>query len=138
MINATGSENIYEWGGLAKNSPMVGIFAVIFFFSLAGIPPLGGWFAKFVVFRSLLSTGEIFGVLLGVVGAINAVIALVYYARISKIIWMDSSIHEEKVVTITNPLKVVGFISLALTILSGIFPGIFANLGEASAIFFSS
>ena len=45
---------------------------------------------------------------------------------------------EEKVVTITNPLKVVGFISLALTILSGIFPGIFSNLGEASAIFFSS
>ena len=92
MINATGSENIYEWGGLAKNSPMAGIFAVIFFFSLAGIPPLGGWFAKFVVFRSLLSTGEIFGVLLGVVGAINAVIALVYYARISKIIWMDLSL----------------------------------------------
>ena len=88
------TQKIYMNGvDLAKDSPMVGIFSVIFFFSLAGIPPLGGWFAKFVVFRSLLSTGEIFGVSLGVVGAINAVIALVYYARISKIIWMDSSIQ---------------------------------------------
>ena len=84
------SENMYDWGGLAKETPLAGIFAVIFFFSLAGIPPLGGWFAKFVVFRSLLSTGEIFGLSLAIVGAINAVIGLVYYSRISKIIWMDS------------------------------------------------
>ena len=138
LINASDSENIYEWGGLAKDSPITGIFSVIFFFSLAGIPPLGGWFAKFVVFRSLLSTGEIFGLSLGVVGAINAVIALVYYARISKIIWMDDSPAGERVVTVPNTLKVVGFISLALTVLAGIFPGIFSNLGEASAIFFSS
>ena len=65
-------------------------------------------------------------------------IALVYYARVSKIIWMDDSPSGERVITIPNPLKVVGFISLALTLLAGIFPGIFSNLGEASAIFFSS
>ena len=138
LIKASGSENIYEWGGLAKDSPMTGIFSVVFFFSLAGIPPLGGWFAKFVVFRSLLSTGEIFGLSLGIIGAINAVIALVYYARVSKIIWMDDSPAGERVITVPNPLKVVGFISLALTLLAGIFPGIFSSLGEASAIFFSS
>ena len=37
------SEDMYDWGGLAKEMPLAGIFAVIFFFSLAGIPPLGGW-----------------------------------------------------------------------------------------------
>ncbi len=85
-----------------------------------------------------MSTGEIFGLSLGVIGAINAVIALVYYARVSKIIWMDDSLSSERVITVPNPLKVVGFISLALTLLAGIFPGIFSNLGEASALFFSS
>ena len=135
------SDDMYDWGGLAREMPLAGIFAVIFFFSLAGIPPLGGWFAKFVVFRSLLSTGEIFGVSLGIVGAINAVIALVYYSRISRIIWMDSpseNIKSNDDTLIPSPLRVVGFVSLILTIVSGIFPGIFSNLGEASSIFFNS
>ncbi len=135
------SEDMYDWGGLAKEIPLAGIFAVIFFFSLAGIPPLGGWFAKFVVFRSLLSTGEIFGLSLAIVGAVNAVIGLVYYSRISKIIWMDSpkeEIQSDEESFIPSPLKVVGFVSLVLTIVSGIFPGIFSNLGEASSIFFNS
>ena len=135
------SDDMYDWGGLAREMPLAGIFAVIFFFSLAGIPPLGGWFAKFVVFRSLLSTGEIFGLSLGIIGAINAVIALVYYSRISKIIWMDSpneNIKSNNDTLIPSPLRVVGFVSLILTIVSGIFPGIFSNLGEASSIFFNS
>ena len=99
LINTSGSNNIYEWGGLAKHQPLTSIFATIFFFSLAGIPPLGGWFAKFVVFRSLLSTGEIVGISLAITGAINAVIALVYYARISKVIWMDELKNPEQEMT---------------------------------------
>ena len=102
------SEDMYDWGGLAKEMPLAGIFAVIFFFSLAGIPPLGGWFAKFVVFRSLLSTGEIFGLSLAIVGAVNAVIGLVYYSRISKIIWMDSpkeEIQSDEESFIPKPVK---------------------------------
>ena len=135
------SDDMYDWGGLAREMPLAGIFAVIFFFSLAGIPPLGGWFAKFVVFRSLLSTGEIFGLSLAIIGAINAVIALVYYSRISKIIWMDSpseNVKSNNDTLIPSPLRVVGFVSLILTIVSGIFPGIFSNLGEASSLFFNS
>ena len=87
--NYSGSSNFYEWGGVARKSPLAGVLTTVFFFSLAGIPPLGGWFAKFVVFRSLLGSANSIGIILGVVGAINAVIALVYYARISKVIWMD-------------------------------------------------
>ena len=134
------SENMYDWGGLAKETPLAGIFAVIFFFSLQDST---SWrmVAKFVVFRSLLSTGEIFGLSLAIVGAINAVIGLVYYSRISKIIWMDSpkeDVQKTENSIIPSPLKVVGFVSLILTIVSGIFPGIFSNLGEASSIFFNS
>ena len=138
--NYAGSSNFYEWGGVARKSPLVGVLTTVFFFSLAGIPPLGGWFAKFVVFRSLLGSANSIGIILGVVGAINAVIALVYYARISKVIWMDElkSSNQEKIFQFENPLKVVGIFTVLITFVSGIFPGIFSYLGEVSSIFFSN
>ncbi len=138
--NYAGSSNFYEWGGVARKSPIAGVLTTVFFFSLAGIPPLGGWFAKFVVFRSLLGSANSIGLILGVVGAINAVIALVYYARISKVIWMDElkSSNEEKIFQFENPLKVVGIFTVLITFVSGIFPGIFSYLGEVSSIFFSN
>jgi len=141
LINTSGSNDIYEWGGLSKHQPLTAIFATVFFFSLAGIPPLGGWFAKFVVFRSLLSSGEIFGITLAVIGAINAVIGLVFYARISKIIWMDAPSENITVTTkntLLSPLKVVGFISLAITFMAGIFPNLFSYLGNAASLFLNS
>ena len=126
--NFAGSDNFYDWGGVAKHSPLAGVLTTIFFFSLAGIPPLGGWFAKFVVFRSLLSTGEIIGISLAIIGAINAVIALVYYARISKVIWMDElkNPEQEKTFEFQNPLKVVGAFTVLITFIAGVFPGIFS------------
>ena len=138
--NYAGSTNFYEWGGVAKKSPLAGVLTTVFFFSLAGIPPLGGWFAKFAVFRSLLGSANSIGIALGVIGAINAVIALVYYARISKVIWMDEpkSINEEKIFQFENPLKVVGVFTVLITFVSGIFPGIFSYLGEVSSIFFGN
>ena len=138
--NYAGSSNFYEWGGVARKSPLAGVLTTVFFFSLAGIPPLGGWFAKFVVFRSLLGSANSIGIALGVVGALNAVIALVYYARISKVIWMDElkSINEEKIFQFENPLKVVGVFTVLITFVSGIFPGIFSYLGEVSSIFFGN
>ena len=138
--NHAGSTNFYEWGGIAKKSPITGVLTTIFFFSLAGIPPLGGWFAKFVVFRSMLSTGEPIGLTLGIVGAVNAVIALVYYARISKVIWMDElkDVDSENSFQFESPLKVVGVFTVLITFISGIFPGIFSYLGEVSSIFFGN
>jgi NADH-quinone oxidoreductase subunit N len=116
------------------------VSTTLFFFSLAGVPPLGGWFAKFVIFRSLLGSNESIGVILGIVGAVNAVISLVYYARISKIIWMDEpkTEYSEKQILIENPLKVVGLITVLITIFSGIFPGIFSNLGDIASMFLNN
>ena len=118
-----------------------GVYASVTYLIIAGIPPLGGWFAKFVVFRSLLSSGEIFGITLAVIGAVNAVIGLVFYARISKIIWMDAPSENITITTrntLLSPLKVVGFISLVITLIAGIFPNLFSYLGNASALFFNS
>ena len=127
--------DIYRWGNMAKASPLVGLFSAMFFFSLAGIPPLGGWFAKFVVFRSLLGVDSSVVLLLAAIGAINAVVALVYYARVVKIMWMDESTLPSTsgaTLEIDKSLSFVGLFTLFITIIVGFFPNIFGILGQAA------
>ncbi len=127
--------DIYKWGSLAKNFPFIGICSALFFFSLAGIPPLGGWFAKFVVFRSLLSSSNTFVTVLAVIGAVNAVIALVYYARVVKIIWMDEPEVQDShsvLPKVDQSLAFVGVFTLVITVVVGFFPNIFGVLGVAA------
>ena len=132
----TGTYDIYKWGNIAKASPLVGLFGAMFFFSLAGIPPLGGWFAKFVVFRSLLGVDSSAVLILAVIGAVNAVIALVYYARVVKIMWMDEidiSYISAETLQVDRSLSFVGFFTLVVTIIVGFFPNVFALLGVAAS-----
>ncbi len=89
VARKTRSAEISTWGGLFEYAPGLTVLMTVFLFSLAGIPPLGGWLAKFVVFRSLvqpdLTAG---GVTLAVVVGVNSVIALYYYANIAREMWM--------------------------------------------------
>jgi NADH-quinone oxidoreductase subunit N len=89
VARKTRSAEISTWGGLFEYAPGLTVLMTVFLFSLAGIPPLGGWLAKFVVFRALiepdLTAG---GVSLAVVVGVNSVIALYYYANIAKEMWM--------------------------------------------------
>ena len=65
---------------------MVAISFLIILFSLAGIPPLGGFFAKFYVFMTVIENGMYF---LAIVGLLTTVISAFYYLRIIKIIYFD-------------------------------------------------
>ena len=85
------SVEIEDWAGINRYAPGVASLLAIFFFALAGIPPLAGWFAKFVMFRSVMGGGAgAWGAVLAVIAAVNAVIALYYYARVVKTVFMDS------------------------------------------------
>ena len=55
VARKTRSAEITTWGGLFEYAPGLTVLMTVFLFSLAGIPPLGGWLAKFVVFRALLA-----------------------------------------------------------------------------------
>jgi NADH-quinone oxidoreductase subunit N len=90
VARKTRSAEISTWGGLFEYAPGLTVLMTMFLFSLAGIPPLGGWLAKFVVFRSLLEPDvTAWGVALAVVVGVNSVIALYYYANVAKTMWMD-------------------------------------------------
>ena len=79
-------ENIEDLSGLSRNHPLLSLSFLIILFSLAGIPPLAGFFAKFYVFMAVLEQSMYF---LAIVGLLSTVIAAFYYLRIIKIIYFD-------------------------------------------------
>jgi NADH-quinone oxidoreductase subunit N len=89
IARKTRSAEITSFGGLFEYAPGLTVVFSLFLFSLAGIPPLGGWLAKFVVFRALADANTASGYVLGALVAVNSVIALYYYANVAKTMWMD-------------------------------------------------
>ena len=79
-------EHIDDLSGLSKNHPILSFSLLIILFSLAGIPPLAGFFAKFYVFKAVIEQSMYF---LAIVGLLSTVIAAFYYLRIIKIIYFD-------------------------------------------------
>ena len=79
-------ENIDDLSGLSSNHPLLSISFLVILFSLAGIPPLAGFFAKFYIFKAVIEQSMYF---LAVVGLLSTVIAAFYYLRIIKIIYFD-------------------------------------------------
>jgi len=79
-------EQIEDLSGLSKNHPLLSLSFLITLFSLAGIPPLAGFFAKFYIFTSVIEQSMYF---LAIVGLLSTVIAAFYYLRIIKIIYFD-------------------------------------------------
>ena len=79
-------ENINDLSGLSKNHPMLALSFLIILFSLAGIPPLAGFFAKFHVFMAVI---EVKMYALAIIGLVTTVISAFYYLRIIKVIYFD-------------------------------------------------
>jgi NADH-quinone oxidoreductase subunit N len=88
IARKTRSAEITSFGGLFEYAPGLTVVLSLFLFSLAGIPPLGGWLAKFVVFRALADANTTSGYVMGAIVAVNSVIALYYYANIAREMWM--------------------------------------------------
>ena len=81
-------ENISDLSGVSKKHPLLAISFLIILFSLAGIPPLGGFFAKFYVFLAVLEQGMF---TLAIIGLLTTVISAFYYLKIIKTIYFDDS-----------------------------------------------
>ena len=79
-------EQIDDLSGLSKNHPLLSLSLLVILFSLAGIPPLAGFFAKFYIFKSVIEQSMYF---LAIVGLLSTVVAAFYYLRIIKIMYFD-------------------------------------------------
>jgi NADH-quinone oxidoreductase subunit N len=132
----TGTGDIDGWAGFGRYSPGLGFLAAVFFFSLAGIPPLAGWYAKFVMFNAAIGGGSVWTSVLAAIAAVNAVIALFYYARIVKTIWMDEAPEmigaDEQ--PVAGSLRLALFLSAAVVFIGGFFPDVVSFFSETTKL----
>lgn len=123
VARKTRSAEIDSFKGLFGYAPGLTIAMTVFLFSLAGIPPLGGWWAKFRIMEAVIDAESASGVVLGVFVAVNSVIALYYYARIGLGMWAEDAPDGD-----TTPIRVPASlvsalaITVALTIAFGVYP----------------
>ena len=121
--NGKYSENINDLSGISKTNPLLAISFLIILFSLAGIPPLGGFFAKFYVFLAVIEN-EMYW--LAVIGLLTTVISAFYYLRIIKIIYFDElkePFEEVQVKSITSTV----LISCLILITFFLYPSILSD-----------
>ena len=83
-------ENISDLSGLARTNPALALAFAIFMFSMAGIPPLAGFFGKFFVFKAAIQAGLY---TLAIIGVLTSVVAAFYYLRIVKVMYFDEPVE---------------------------------------------
>jgi len=135
VARKTRSGEISSYGGLFEYAPGLAVLMTIFMFSLAGIPPLAGAWAKIFVFRAVLDAGTGWAVALGVAAAVNSVIALFYYSSVARQMWMTPVPDDDRTpVAVPAPLIAALGITVSVVLAIGIYPQAFARLGELAKL----
>jgi NADH-quinone oxidoreductase subunit N len=131
VARKTRSGAISSYGGLFGYAPALGVLMTIFMASLAGVPPLGGWFAKFGAFKAVLDAGTGWGYSIAVIGAVNTVIAAAYYVTVMREIWMKPA-PDGDVTPIRTPASLGAALVLTCgaTIVLGVLPDLVGRYGD--------
>jgi NADH-quinone oxidoreductase subunit N len=113
------AEEIADFKGLAKRSPWYAVVMTVLMFSLAGVPPMMGFMAKWAVLQAVVSTGQYW---LAIVAVLFSLIGAFYYLRVVKTIWFDDAVD---VSPISTPMDMRVALSLngVLVVLLGVMPG---------------
>jgi NADH-quinone oxidoreductase subunit N len=116
------SDEIADLAGLNERSPLYAGIMAICMFSLAGVPPLVGFYAKLAVLQALVASGEALYIGLAVFAVITSLVGAFYYIRVVKVMYFDSPITAT---TVSAPADVRAVLSIngALVLLLGIVPG---------------
>jgi len=117
-------ENISDLSGISKKHPLLAISLLIILFSLAGVPPLGGFFAKFYVFVAVLEQ-EMYA--LAIIGLLTTVMSAFYYLKIIKTVYFDDSLITFES-TKNRTAQVSIFASCTILITFFLYPSVLNNL----------
>lgn len=136
VARRTASAEIDSYRGLFQYAPGLAVALTIFLMALAGIPPLGGWFAKFDIMRAVISANTAWGATLGVVVAVNSVIALYYYARVASAMWVEVAPDDADTSPIRTPASITAALAItgAATLLFGILPQAVGRFTDVSLV----
>ena len=120
VAQATGSESIFEYRGLARRHPLAAVTFAIFLFSLTGLPPFAGFTAKWYLFYAVVeraaAPGGFWYGALAVVGALNTAVALYYYARIIRAMFLEAPYTQSSVTPRVGHQVMLGALSAVILV----------------------
>ena len=127
------SEEISDFAGLNQRSPLYAAVMAVCMFSLAGIPPMVGFYAKLSVLQALIASGQGLHIGLAVFAVMMSLVGAFYYLRVVKVMYFDDPITASTV-SAPNDVRVVLSLNGALILVLGIFPGALMTLCANSVI----
>jgi NADH-quinone oxidoreductase subunit N len=122
-------ESIGDLAGLSSRRPLLALAFGVFMFSLAGIPPLAGFFGKLYVFKAAVDAGLTW---LAVVGVVASVVGAYYYLRIVKVMYFDEPAEALDPAPYAAPAAVAGLAAAAMVVFV-VIPGPLLTTAQAAA-----
>jgi NADH-quinone oxidoreductase subunit N len=126
MAREARSLQLSDFAGLGRRAPVLAVAMTIFMVSLAGIPPTGGFWAKFLVFKAAIGRGEI-GIALAVVMLVTSVVSLYYYLAVPREMLFVEPEHERRLAA-PALVTAVTLLTTAAVVAVGLWPELVAHL----------
>ena len=129
LANLTGGERIEDFRGLWQRSPALSLGTALCLLSLAGIPPMAGFWSKVFLFSAAWSLGQSW---LVIVALLNSVVSLVYYGRIIKVMFFDKPVKEDRLVPTMGLSTALLLTTVALIVITFV-AQVFLNVASPAA-----
>lgn len=133
FYNNAGSDEIRDYTGLSRRSPLLAAAILFAMLSLAGIPPMAGFVAKLYLFMSVISQGYIW---LALIAVLMSMVSVYYYLMVAKSMYLGAVPEGSKPLQISPGLKVAILASLLILFVLGIYPTDLTNFAMNSAVTF--
>ena len=124
------AEEISDLKGLVKRSPWFALVMTLFMFSLAGIPPMMGFYAKFSVLNAVVASGQTW---LAVIAVLFSLIGAFYYLRVVKVMLFDEATDTSAIVS-TTEMRVVLSLNGAAVLALGVLPGLLMTICSSAIV----
>ena len=130
------AHKIDDYSGLSRRSPFLAFCMTVALLSLAGVPPLAGFFGKFYLVSSVVEAARVPGhgwlLVLAVVGAVNVVVSMYYYLLVVKRMYIfEPTEGNEGAITVGGPVKAALFACVIMVLVIGIFQGPFVTMARS-------
>ena len=120
---ATKSDEIADYAGLSQRSGLLACTMLLALVSLAGMPPLAGFFGKFILLMAVIKSGYLW---LALVAGVNIVISLYYYLMVAKRIYVDAP-SNTSMITVSPGIRLLLILAILAIVIIGIFQGPFLD-----------
>jgi len=128
FYNATGSDEIKDYKGLAQRSPLMAAVMLVAMLSMAGIPPLAGFVGKFYLFATIVDNY----LWLVFIGLVMSMVSVYYYLRVALVMYRDEPVDKSPII-VSGPVAITLVLAMAVTLFLGIYPGPLAEVVNTAA-----